>query len=124
MKKLLLICAVLLWSGAAYAAPQDLFDVNSTTAPIITCTTTPSSVALGNTGAPNLHIYNSGSDPVFLTTGDSTVTNTFPTSSAVTGMVVAGGAIESFSKLPQHTHISCDALSGSNIVYVTSSKGE
>lgn len=123
MKKIL-FAIVMLFCVPAWAGPQDLFDVNSTTAPVITCTTTPSSVAFGNASAPNMHVFNSGSDPVFLTTGDSTVTNTFPTSSAVTGMVVAPGAIESFSKLPQHTHISCDALSGSNIVYVTTSKGE
>lgn len=122
MKRLLylLIFAI----SPAFAAPQDLVDINSTTAAVISCTTTSSSVAFSNPGSPNIRVYNAGTAAVFLLTGDSTVSATFPTNAAVTGLVVAPGAIESFSKLPNHTHIACDASTGTQTVYVSSGKGE
>lgn len=124
MKKLILLAALCLLAGPACADPGSLFNINATTAPVITCTTTSSNVAFGNPNILNVRIYNSGSAAVFVVTGDSTVSATFPTSSAVAGSVIAPGAIESFQKSPGHTHIACDAASSSNTVYVQSGSGE
>lgn len=119
----IVLLAVLMLASPAYADPGTLFNINAITAPVITCTTTSSSVALASNVA-NIRVYNAGSAEVFMLTGDSTVSATFPTSSAVAGSVVAPGAIESFQKNPNHTHIACDASSGTNTVYAQSGSGE
>lgn len=125
MKKLLLAALITaFFISPANAAPQDLIDLNATTAPVVSCASTSSRVALSNPGAPNIEIYNSGSVPVFMVYGDSTVTATFPTSSASTGKIVAAGAVVIYSKAPTATHIACITASSTASVYVSTGKGE
>lgn len=125
MKKFLIAAIVAAWFVTpAYAAPQDLIDLNAVTAPVISCSSSTSRVALGNAGSPNIEVYNSGSVPVFMVYGDSTVTATFPTSTASTGKIIAGGAIVIYSKLPTATYVACITASSTATVYASTGKGE
>ncbi len=124
MKKLLLFALLLCLASNAYAAPQDLIDINSITAPVMSCSSVNSRVALGNAGAQNIEIYNSGSSPIFVVTGGSGVTATFPTSSASTGKIVPGDAVVIYSKLPTDTYIACITAADTIAVYVSTGKGE
>ncbi len=124
MKKLLLFALLFCLASNAYAAPQDLIDINSITAPVMSCSSSTSRVALGNAAAQNIEIFNSGSSPVFVVTGGSGVTATFPTSSASTGKIVPGDAVVIYSKSPTDTYIACITAADTIAVYVSTGKGE
>ncbi len=125
MKKLLLsVIFAFCFISTANATPQDLIDINSITAPVISCSSVSSRVALGNSGAQNIEIYNSGAVPVFMLTGGSSVTAVFPTSAAKTGKIVPGDAIVIYSKLPTDTYVACITASDSATVYASTGKGE
>ncbi len=125
MKKLLLFALLAsCFSITAYAAPQDLIDINSITAPVMSCSSITSRAALGNATAQNIEIYNSGSSPIFVVTGGSSVTATFPTSSASTGKIVPGDAVVIYSKSPTDTHIACITAADTITVYVSTGRGE
>lgn len=122
MKKLLILISFIALMGptGAFANPIGL---NSITAPVVSCSSTTSRVALSNPTAPQVEVYNAGSVPVFLVAGSTTVVAVFPTSAAITGKIIAPGMIGVYTLPVGIVDIACITASSTATVYLSTNSG-
>ncbi len=100
-----------------------LANVNSPTAKIA-ATTSSARVLVNSYGSTNVNVYNAGSVPVAVKTGDSGVTVTFPTGAALECSVIMPGGSCSFSKSLDHTYVAVVTASSTADVYIQFTSGE
>lgn len=97
-------------------------NINGTTT-TITATSTTGSVDLENPNASFIEVYNAGAVPAFVETGLLDVSVAFPSSSAVFGRVIPPGAVVSYEKNGNHTHLAAITSSGSATLFITTARG-
>lgn len=105
-----------------------LMNINTPTY-VLTASTTSSNIAFTpqDTNQPGFQVYNSGTVPAFIVSGQTAApTAVFPTSATVpiNGTVIAPGAIESLSKNTLDAFISGITATGTASLYICSGVGE
>lgn len=69
-------------------------------------TQTTQNIALGTTNALYVIIHNAGTNPIFVNSGDSSITVTFPTGTAQSGAIIGAGVTATYMKNnAKDTHI-------------------
>lgn len=92
---------------------------------VVTAISTTAAKALTDDSSPNLIIKNLGAVPVFVNSGDSNITVTYPTTGASQqGKTIPPGAVETYKKNRlTDTHVAAITASGSADIHISSTNG-